>query len=256
MDIKLLQLNLQGGFLIEDVVRFIKEKNLDIINFQEVNGGTLAQGKEKDCFKYLQNNLPGYEGILAKTWGLIEDDSSYFGNAIFFKNNLKLLEQEIVWMKDYAKIKGFFKENPEDIPRNALILKFNLNGKTFYDINTHLAWGQTAEDKEYKIEQAKILYERIEKISEPFVLSGDFNVTPNAQTARMFENLGENLTTKNNVVNTLNLKIHYAKERIAPPGYAVDYIFTGKGMSSGKFEVLEKVDLSDHYGLFSNLRLP
>ncbi|MCL4387212.1 hypothetical protein M1307_02325 [Patescibacteria group bacterium] len=256
MDIKFLQLNLQAGVLIEEVVKFIEKNDLDIINFQEVAGGSLALGKEKDCFKYLKDNLSGYTGVLANTWKLIGDENSYFGIATFFKNNLNLLDQEIVWMNDFAKIKGFFKERPEDIPKNALILKFNLNGKIFFDINTHLAWGPTAQDKEYKVKQAKILYESLKKITEPFVFSGDFNVTPDTQTVKMFEDLGENLTSKNKVLNTLNLKIHYAKDRIPPSGYPVDYIFTGKGITCDKFEVLEKIDLSDHYGLLSILRLP
>ena len=131
---------------------------------------------------------------------------------------------------------------------SALNLEFELDNRKFNIITTHLAWGSTPDDKEYKIIQARKLHDNLSKIENPFILTGDFNVTPDTQTVYIFNDLGKNWTTKLNVENTLNGRTH-AVRQLFPPGLAVDYIFTSPGIDVKSFRLVDEVNLSDHFGL-------
>ena len=67
--------------------------------------------------------------------------------------------------------------------------------------------------------------------------------------------MATNLIVKNKVTNTLNPRVHYARKKLFPPGLAVDYIYISKHFKQKKFKVLKNLDLSDHFGLESELEL-
>jgi len=248
MKLSLLQLNIESARFIEEIIAYIKNYNFDILQLQEVTGGTFNRYHAIDSFRELKKRL-GYEGVLTKTTTRLNDESSYFGKAIFFKPTFTLVSQQVVWFKSAAQLKEFPKtpEEIQNLPHNALHIQLEKDGKTIDCINTHLAWGPTPEDQPYKLEQAKILVDYMKHVPAPFVLSGDFNVTPDSQIVKWMDAIGKNLTTEYHITNTLNARTHRAKT-LFPKGLAVDYIYTSKKIQVKSFAVIND-DLSDHLGL-------
>ncbi len=267
MTLKLLQLNIFQGKFFENIIDFVRKNDIDILHFQEVTSGRMSKGgaynypksiSEREsnpnnqflglnCFEEIKNQL-SLNGEYLITSSYINDPISTIGNATFFKKTIQLINKDVIFMKEFFEIPQDFTDIPQ-LSRGALILTFEFESKKFTTINTHLTWGPNSEDEPYKIEQAKKLYEQIKQIQEPFILTGDFNVTPATKTASMFNDMAKNLTTENKVINTLNEKIHPAK-RLFPPGLAVDYIFTSDQINVKSFRRVDETELSDHYGLF------
>ncbi len=248
MKIKFLHLNIEWSRFPEKVSNFIKENDIDIVNLQEVTGGKLNE-KSIDTFEYFKQSL-GYRGELVKNWSLYADKNDYFGNTTLFRNPIELVKKEVVWLKEFMLIPNFKKRDIKEDPRSAMSLTLRAEGKKFNVINTHLAWGPTPEDEPYKMDQARKLYAYMLSVKYPFILSGDFNVTPDSKIVKMIEKFGDNLTTANNIPTTLNSKLH----RFPNLSYAVDYIFIPKNTKYGNFKLIDE-DLSDHYGLFAEIEL-
>jgi len=271
MIIKLFHLNIFQGIYLDRVIKFVLDNQIDILHFQEVTSGKMSRGGGYNypgqlanrtynpnenfvgvnCFEEIKNSL-NMHGELVKTYSLINDEDSSLGNATFFNDKFELLDKKVLWYKDFMQVPEGF-TNIDELSRAALILKLKTGNREFTDINTHLTWGPTPDDEPYKVEQAKILYEELKKTPAPFILSGDFNVTPETETASMFNDLARNLTVENNVKNTLNGEIHPAKN-LFPPGLAVDYIFVSQDINVKTFKVVEE-SLSDHLGLMLEFEL-
>lgn len=242
---KYLQLNIFAGFVFDEIASFIKRENIDIITMQEVAGGRLVRGGEDN---FLDTKKLGYDGVLQAARGLIGDPKSYFGNAVFYKPEIKFIDKKIIWMKPYEELSDPKDWLREDEPRCAVCVQLELNGKPTWVVSAHLAWGTGPEDRPYKVDQAKHLLTELQKLDKPLILSGDFNVTPETETSRMFNAIGRNLSVENKLTNTLDAKYHRAKH-LFPDGYAVDYIFVDPSIKVKSFRVIEEVSLSDHKGL-------
>ncbi len=269
MSLKLLHLNIFQGKFLPRIIDYIKEHDFDILQFQEVSGGSMSKGgvwsghrellttanQETigvDCFATIKKELQ-YEGILTTTLAKRNDHSSYFGNATFFKPELKLLATKELFLKPYVEI-GDIPIPPQEAPRAALITTFSLGTKDVAFINCHLAWGPTDEDEPYKVAQGKMLYEYVASLQTPFVLTGDFNVNKNSQIVAWMETLGRNLIVENNIINTLNPHTHAAKQ-VFPPGLGVDFAFVSKEIYVTDFQLIDTPDLSDHLGLSITLEV-
>lgn len=245
MPLKLLQLNIFFGKFIDKITDFIKREDFDIICMQEVAGGNIAFRKI-DNFKYLKEFLPDYEGVLVSD---TSKDYDYYGNAIFFKKTLRLLSKEAFFLSGVTSHVDFSSIPPQKVPRNAVIIKLEINGLKFYVISTHLAWGPTPFDEDYKIEQASRLIRKIKKFgTKNIILTGDFNLVSSTQIVKNFSKLLTNLTEKNKLTYTLNPTIHRVGKEVIKRKLAVDYIFTGEKIKVLDFQLVTD-NLSDHYGL-------
>lgn len=249
MKLKFLHLNTLGGHRIDDVITYIKTHNFDIIQLQEV-GGKGQSHSVSDNFAYYKEKL-GYKGELAISFTYKNDFDSYQGNATFFRPEFSYTTKEIIWLKPFIEIDATFhtdRAKTKLLPRNALALKFIFNSQPIWFVNTHLAWGPTPEDEQYKIDQGKILHNFLAKLKDPFVLSGDFNVVSDSEIVKMISELGIDHATKAGITNTLNAHLHRASE-LFPKGLAVDYLFTSFNLNTSDFALVDQPDLSDHYGL-------
>lgn len=246
MLLKFLHCNIEKGRFIDNIIHYIKTKDIDIVNFQEVTGGILSL-TGIDCFQILKEKL-GYDGECTKTLGITHDQKSYHGNAILWKKTFTAINKQILWLRYYYEVANPSELDLKDLPRDALCVKLIIYGKPLYIVNAHLAWGPNPKDENYKLKQGKMLYEFVKTIKTPFILSGDFNLTPDSQVVQWVNSLGINLTSKYNITNTLNPKTHRAKH-LFPQGFAVDYVYTEKSIVVKDFKKVEE-DLSDHFGLY------
>ncbi|HVZ12169.1 MAG TPA: endonuclease/exonuclease/phosphatase family protein [Patescibacteria group bacterium] len=272
MKVRFLHLNIFQGKYFTRIVKFIKENDIDLLHLQEVTGGKLSKGggfsyehvpeaNEMiiaqdtvgiDNLKRLKEEFP-YDFRFAKTSGFVGDPTAYYGNGTFFRPEFKLLDEKIIVLHPENEETPEFNKW-EESGRSALFLKFEIENKTFWSINTHLAWGNNPYDADYKTKQAQLIIDEIEKLKEPFILSGDFNMVAETQVVAMFEKYGTNWTKKEGITNTLNGHVHGIK-KLFPPGLAVDYVFTSPEVNVKSYRLVDEIDLSDHYGMLLELEV-
>lgn len=249
MRVKVLQLNIEAGSQYEKLVEYLKNEDFDIVHLQEVCGGRMSRSVP-DIFTSLKNEL-GVEGELAMSMHAPQDTTTYFGNATFYKKELKLLKKEIFWIHPFREVGDMDTDDFDflrSLPRTCLSLQFDFSGTKYWFHNTHLAWGPTQEDEPHKIEQGKKLINYVSSQTPPFLLSGDFNVWKDSVVVRGLEEMSVNHATNASIINTLNPRLHRAKN-LFPPGLAVDFLFTSKDVTSENFSLVDSPDVSDHFGL-------
>lgn len=251
MTFKLLQLNMWHGRYLNQVIDYIKSHDYDIIHLQEVSSGS-ASHEGTDNFEQILKRT-SYKGKLSYSVRLKNSRHSGFGNATLIKPQLQFIQTQVTWMKEYFEPEKLEESVFANLPRNALINTIKKDGTTLTTINTHLAWGITPLDEPYKVEQGKILFDHIKTLTAPYIITGDFNVTPHSEILKMMNTLGRNLTIENNITNTLNPRTHRATH-LFPKGLAVDYIITTPDIQVHSFEII-KDDLSDHLGLATEIEI-
>lgn len=248
MRVRVLQLNIFMGKWLDEVIKYVKKENFDILIFQEVSGGRVSFHRDNTFQKIIDL---GYDGELLANWRVKGFHGSFFGNATFFKRSFTLLERTEIWLKSYRDIEDPDNRESRDDPKAPLSLLLEKNGIQLRVVNAHLAWNPTPNDTKEKIRQAKIFYNYLKTIDAPFIITGDFNVEKDTQVVKMIDKIGRNLAREHNVINTLNSRKHKAPH-LFPPGLAVDYAYVSDDIRVEKFEVLD-MDLSDHLGIYLEL---
>lgn len=246
---KLFDLNMWMGEFIDDVLKYTKAENPDIITFQEVGGGRFSK-HGFNCYHECEKNLE-MQSRLTNPLILDDDRTSFLGNATFVKKNIELVSEQVVWMNPFRFIKVGKKLQDRDIPadlRNALSLKLKLDGKVLYVINTHFAWGVRPKDEPYKIVQMAILRDYIASLDAPFILVGDFNMVSGTHVIDSLGKLGIDQTSLHGLTTTLNPKVHYLGDKVVEYKLAVDHCFVHPDIKVHSFKRVD-ADLSDHCGL-------
>lgn len=248
-----------AGTKWEALSEFLRENEFDILNFQEVAGAQTHCGNvhcEVDCFERLQHLLgPKYVGQLTKTMTFTSNPlTSYEGNAIFYKNDFTLLKKHILTLFKGPEPFPSEKKTYEDETRDALHLTLERDAKTLDIISTHLAWAATNHEQLHQREQNKKLIEYVSHLPRPFVITGDFNISPNEQSILDLEKYGRNLTKEFGIKNTIDSINHVSWEKIKP-GFPIDYIFVSPGVRVNNFEALIHVHMSDHVGLRAEIEV-
>jgi endonuclease/exonuclease/phosphatase family metal-dependent hydrolase len=164
-----------------------------------------------------------------------------YGLATFVRKNIQVEnEGEIFVFKD----QGF--ENPLSLgnhARNIQHINLKTPGGLLTVINFHGLWnGQGKSDTADRIQQSQKIANFMKDIKNPFILAGDFNLTPQSESLKILEDVGlKNLISEYGITSTRSS--FYPK----PEKYA-DYILTSKGVHDSDFEVLPD-EASDHLGL-------
>lgn len=153
----------------DTVAGFIKFHDLDIVGMQEVLHNQLED------LKFL---LPGYAEV-----GVGREDGKTQGEyaPIFYKKDrFEVMESNTFWLSQYPDSAGFIGWDGA-CTRIATWAKIKdkRNGKVFMAINTHFDHVGT----EARRQSALLIIERIKEIAgnRPAVLTGDFNVTEQAE---------------------------------------------------------------------------
>jgi endonuclease/exonuclease/phosphatase family metal-dependent hydrolase len=257
MTIKLLQLNINADNYWDKLVTFLTSHDFDILQLQEITGKDTRAGNinsQRDVFSQLQKILEkNYEGELTITQRYTSSPFAYLGNGTFYKKTFSLIEKKEIVLSTYGGPFPSELKTYERVGRKALHLNLEIEGKHISFLNTHFAWAKTSKEEPHQTKQGEILVEYLQKVTHPFVLSGDFNLDPQQPTIHKINHLARNLTEENHVSNTLNPQNHRARE-LFPPGVAVDYIFVSRDLKPKNFSVIED-DLSDHLGLTAEIEI-
>ena len=257
MIITILQLNINADNHFTALTEYLGRKSYDIFCLQELAGiGTTISDINctHDLFLELQKLLyPDYVGEFMLTDHIDSAETAYFGNAIFYKRDLKLLDKRLIYFNKNSDPFPHTQTSFEDAGRGMIHVTLQKDNKKFSILTTHFAWGPTPVQRPHQTHQGHILLNYLKSISPPYILTGDFNLTSDQPLLQSISSLTTNLTQKYAITNTLNPNNHRAK-LLFPQGLAVDHVFITKNLSENEFEVV-KADVSDHYGLRATIEV-
>ncbi len=159
------------------MVRIIREEHPDILGTQELLSPQAA---------YLQQHLPGYTwfGMGRNGNEINENDNEHMG-TFYDKARLKVLKSGNFWFSDTPDKPGSMSFG-QPLPRMVTWAKFqDLNsGKQFYFYDTHFPYQAGKKAEAIRERCAAEIKRRLVRLpaSTPFILTGDFNTSPDSMT--------------------------------------------------------------------------
>lgn len=226
------------------VVEILEQEKPDLVGFQEVTDGMRAR---------LRDHLPGY------TVQGCGREKNYHGESMLIAyrtGEVELIALENIWLSPTPQVAGStYGGDQSSCPRmfTSALVKHNDLDAPFYFINTHL----DHVGKEARYLGAMQLVQYVSSHREHFVLTGDFNATPDAREIGL---ITAALADRKAVDCTADLGgTFHGFGRIPPEEMAkIDYIFTdGKCESS---YIVEDVPVdgqfySDHNAVCAHITL-
>jgi endonuclease/exonuclease/phosphatase family metal-dependent hydrolase len=253
--IKFLSLNLyEGGLLFDNVLKFLKQENPDIIAFQEVyNSHDKNLSQQLRSVEVLSKNLQGFEHFFAPEFIALQAEGKIeLGNAIFSKFPISSTSYQ-----DFGITFGEYDIHPPGgdyglHPANIQSCEIDVNGEVFNICNLHGIWGLDGGDTPERFKMSQVIIDQI-KDKQRVILAGDFNVKPNTKT---IANIEQHLTNlfKDELTTSFNLK---RKDLEKFPGYAtavVDMIFVSQDILVTS-HYSPPVDVSDHLPLVCEIMI-
>lgn len=252
---KLISLNTWGGKIYQPLVNFVKQhsKNIDIFCFQEIfdTNSSFKQFPEyrANLLQEASKILPNFNLFFDPVIKELDIDANpvnfdlEHGLAIFVKKTIKVVNYKCYFIyKD--KVTNSIKKDFSDIPVNIQVFNFIKNGKKFIVCNFHGAsFPGSKLDTPQRIEQSKKIKDILKNRQGNRVIAGDFNLLPETQSIKMFEDNLRNLIKDFNIKRTRsNLSPFWGKANFQ--NYA-DYIFVSNDIFVKNFQVPE-VKISDH----------
>jgi len=223
---KAIFLNCWHAKIKEKLFDFIlkNSSSVDIFCFQEL---------DKKFFDELQTKLKNFKGVY-QTKRYINDWN--FHQAIFVKNNFEF--ETITVGCQAVKIKSY----------QSVFFVYNVHGVSLP--------GDKNDSKE-RLEQSRQIIDLAQKFSIPAIIGGDFNLNPNTQSIKMFDETDYvNLIKEYKIKSTRNhFAWEQAQEQLRNEGrefygkqYYADYCFVTHDIKVKTFAVPDP-EVSDHLPL-------
>ncbi len=266
--LKLIQLNCLMFTYFEELLKFLKSQDADIINLQEATTGNILEFSNGKYLEKLANELNMQIIYAPFTTNESQDKQlDWFGNAILTR--LNIIDYGIHWLHNGQAEAGkiTFEENQRlqqavkinrnsaypivyNQPKNLVWALLSHNGKVCRNITTHFTATQKCTETLQMIQEAQKVCDFIDNQKDlPTFLTGDLNIH---QGAGCIANLKTKLELVNqDTLNTLTPSIHQIflpkYQQLDPnlkDGLSVDYVFQ-KYIKINQFEILN-VKISDH----------
>jgi endonuclease/exonuclease/phosphatase family metal-dependent hydrolase len=248
---KIISLNTWGGRGgKENLLKFIeKYKDTDVFCLQEMWSGGEHMGGEITGGVTLKNIayrlLTDIEGILTNHDVYFRPHyHDWYGLAIFVKKDFKVTDEGDMYV---YKEKGWASdEDKGNHARNIQWITVETSSGLRTIINFHGLWnGQGKGDSEDRLLQSDNILNFIKGLSTPHVLMGDFNLRPDTESIRKFEDFGlKNLIKKYGIAST-RTSLYTKPEKFA------DYTFVSNEIKVNDFQILPE-EVSDHAAMFIN----
>jgi exonuclease III len=250
---KIITLNLWGGKLYEPLMAFVEKHSgdTDIFCFQDALFGskpefTEIQKGRVNLFSEIEKRLPDFHSTVYR-----DPAESYFhgellpleigcGQVMFIRKSLQIMEN------------GGFRSHP-DSPyhkggdmvsgRCQWVKLLSADSENITVLNLHGLWQRNSKkaDTKERLEQSEKINEFFKSADGKKILCGDFNIIPDGQAMKMFEEGMVNLVKKYNIASTRSS--HYPKEE-----KFADYILVSPDITVNDFKVLPD-EVSDHLPL-------
>ncbi len=259
---KILSLNTWGARAGHaDFLNFIKRQSnsIDVFCFQEiwhvdsenfehaklqiedaVAGGVVLKNMMKDLFPQISKVLTDYKGFFRPHYG------THYGLAIFVKKDLDLIEEGDIFVfkdRDFVPT-GDVGNHARNVQYACIQTEKGL--QTI--VNFHGLWnGKGKTDTEDRLLQSDNIIKFLKTIKNPFILVGDFNLLPDTESLKKFEEFGlRNLIKENNITST-RTSLYKKEHKFA------DYVFVSKGIEVKDFKILPD-EISDHNPIFLEIK--
>lgn len=159
------------------MVRVIRQEHPDLLGTQELLS---PQGD------YLKQHLPGYTWFgMGRNGNEINKNGNEHMGVFYDKARLKVLESGNFWLSDTPDKPGSIGPGLL-MPRMVTWAKFQdlRSGRQFYYYDTHFPYRDGKEAEATRERCAEEIRQRLAKLpaSVPFILTGDFNTTPDSRT--------------------------------------------------------------------------
>jgi exonuclease III len=225
-------------FCLQEVWNVKEEEAEKIFGILEgaLVGGVVLTGEMDDLFPQVSNVLPDHQGFFRPHYG------THYGLAIFVKKDLDLKEEgDIFVYKDREFVPTGDVGNHA---RNIQYVTINTKNGLRTIINFHGIWnGKGKTDSEDRLEQSDNIIKFLKTLTNPFILCGDFNLLPDTESLKKFEQFGlRNLIKENNISST-RTSLYKKEHRLA------DYVFASDGIKINNFKVLPH-EISDHNPIY------
>jgi endonuclease/exonuclease/phosphatase family metal-dependent hydrolase len=237
---KIIQLNVWGGKLGQQIIDFVKAEKPDFLCMQEVND---LQGRSGYKFfatlEEIKDGASLAETFMSPTYSAryMERKLSY-GNAIL--SGLPFdSTQTIFTYREF--IDDFDVERDGGNIRNLQVAKVNAGGKTLNILNHHgyhIVGTKDGDDETMR--QMRIIADIIKNLDGPIIMCGDFNLAPKSKSLGLINKELANLSIKNGLKRTYN--------RLSAVHEVCDYIFVNDDIKVRSFKMSDEL-LSDHKAL-------
>lgn len=248
-------MNIYKGKYLDNLLDFLKIEEPDFISMQEVttNGFNFYKDKSVKLFDLIKARLKMY-GFFYTDMSIAGDPSSVFGNAVLSK--YRILEKNVVVLKKFRPVtleeldgQSAFKIRPQ-IARHLLDAVCDLGDIKIHVMSWHGAWTAPPTDTAETLKQAKLVYEYVRSLKEPFILGCDANNIPGSKTIKLVSDSAVNLMLGKDIDQTTHPRVH----KITPKGFLVDYVFCSSEFQLRSLSV-PQVLVSDHLPVVCELGL-
>lgn len=261
---KIISLNLWGGRLFDDLIKFINnhQASTDIFCFQEIlkNDSNLKVEKEyrANLLDELIELLPdfNYEFFAGvKNYNFAAEKVNYDlyeGKGIFVKKKLKIksYKAKVLLGKRFPNLKSDYTNSPVTMQS----IEVEINYENYFINNIHgLPMPGDKLDTRKRIKQSLEVLKILNTQKGKKILMGDFNLMPSTESVRMIEESGlVNLITKYKIKNTRGRGNPYYGTP-EEQGFA-DYTFISPDITIKSFEVPD-ILISDHLPMILNVSI-
>ncbi len=249
---KLVTLNTWGGLAGEEKLLSFFEKykdEVDIFCLQEIWAGAYKEldgksvgGRNLEHDKIMMNGLQSISKTLSGHSAYFRPHfMEHYGLLIYIKKNIKILDEGEVFVH---KHKGYMPEG--DVgghARNIQYITLDTENGLKTIINFHGLWnGKGKGDSEDRLTQSDKIVGFISKLNNHVVFCGDFNLLPETESIKKFEDIGLTNLIKEHGVTSTRTSLYDKSIRYA------DYVFVSKDLKVVDFRVLPE-EVSDHNAL-------
>lgn len=237
---KIVQANIWGGKLGQQIIDFLKAEEPDFVCMQEVNG---LEGRSGYKFFATLDEIKEGAGLghafMSPTYSAryMEREISY-GNAIL--SRLPFGSTETIFThREY--IRNFDVERDGGNIRNLQIATVKAGGKTLTLLNHHGYWIYgTKAGNDATMKQMRMVAEQVRKLKGPVIMCGDFNLSPDSESLKLINKELKNLTKEHGLERTYT--------QLSPLDEICDYIFVNDKVAVKSFRKSEEL-ISDHNAL-------
>ncbi len=250
--IKFIQVNIFKGKYLDTLVDFLRKEKPDFVSMQEVSSGWMNLGTDKtlNLFEYLKAEL-GYYGAFCNDFKMIAHPESVQGNVVLSRYPISSNQQVI--LSAFRPITDEEFVDPAifpQLPRSILDATVDISGRQIHVLSVHGAWTAPPIDTPETLRQADLIKKHLEGLSEPFIMGGDLNTTPDKQVIGQISKAANNLVTGSDIKYTTHPTVH----KIAPRALLVDYIFASPEFKKIRIDAPE-ILVSDHLPVVAELEL-
>lgn len=248
---RIISLNTWGGRAGKEILLDFFKKytdTTDVFCLQEIWSapyehleGHLAGGIEIDNEQIMVYGLQAIIEILPNHVPFFRPHhGDHYGLLMLVHKSLVIIEEGEIFV---YKQKGYMVEGDVgNHARNIQYVTVKKEDALVTVINFHGLWtdsGAGKKDTPDRLEQSAKILEFTQKLQNPFILCGDFNLLPDTKSVQMFEDAGlRNLIKEFGIISTRTS--FYTK-----PQKFADYVFISKDLNLKDFKVLPD-EVSDH----------